>query len=390
MSPAVAVDRSTVLVNLMWLVPGCGGRQRGVGHRRAARGRPIRSGRPRPPPGGADVRSPERIPTWPTRSRRTCPAWTAPTRPAGCSPSRPGSRRWPGGVGADVVHHAGGTVPLRAPRRGGAHDPGPAAARHAAELLDGEAHLPAGDARPLRPGRRRGVRSERVHPLARGRAARCGRIRGAGRAVGAAPGAGCRSPAPRRSASVPDGPFLLYPAITYPHKNHLVLLDAFARLQGPAAAATLVLTGGSASTEARRAVPDRPARTGRPGAAAPARVDQDHLEALYAAAAGVVVPSRYEGFGLPALEAMERGCPVVVARCRLAAGGGADRGPGRSRRCDSVGDRHAGCPHAVGPGTCGPDRGRTRPVPPDSPRSGPPPACSRPTGRPDGGTRPTP
>jgi glycosyltransferase involved in cell wall biosynthesis len=51
---------------------------------------------------------------------------------------------------------------------------------------------------------------------------------------------------------------------------------------------------------------DRVLRTGR--------VDQARLEALYAAATAVVVPSRYEGFGLPALEAMARECPVVVAR----------------------------------------------------------------------------
>ena len=43
------------------------------------------------------------------------------------------------------------------------------------------------------------------------------------------------------------------------------------------------------------------------------RVDQPTLELLYKQAAAVVVPSLYEGFGLPVLEAMSRGKVVVAA-----------------------------------------------------------------------------
>jgi glycosyltransferase involved in cell wall biosynthesis len=43
------------------------------------------------------------------------------------------------------------------------------------------------------------------------------------------------------------------------------------------------------------------------------RVDQPTLELLYRRAAAVVVPSLYEGFGLPVLEAMARGKVVVAA-----------------------------------------------------------------------------
>ncbi len=102
--------------------------------------------------------------------------------------------------------------------------------------------------------------------------------------------------------------FVLYPAITHPHKGHGVLIDAAAHWPDDL---HLVLPGGTGASEedVRRRIATSPAarRIHRPG-----RVPDDVLEVLYDRAAAVAVPSDYEGFGLPAVEAMRRGVPVVV------------------------------------------------------------------------------
>lgn len=107
-------------------------------------------------------------------------------------------------------------------------------------------------------------------------------------------------------------PVFVYPAITYPHKNHLMLLDAFARLLADLPDAELVLPGGEGPMEidvARRvASGDLRGSVLRPG-----RLSSVEMEHLYRRATAVVVPSTYEGFGLPALEAMVSGVPLLVA-----------------------------------------------------------------------------
>lgn len=110
----------------------------------------------------------------------------------------------------------------------------------------------------------------------------------------------------------PAGRYFLYPAVTYPHKNHLLLLRAFARVASVRDDVALVLTGGEAQMEGavaaeavRLGVRDRVLRLGR--------VPRSDLEALYRGAAALTFPSRFEGFGMPVLEAMEHGCPVIAA-----------------------------------------------------------------------------
>jgi len=105
---------------------------------------------------------------------------------------------------------------------------------------------------------------------------------------------------------------ILYPAITHPHKNHLVLLTAIARLKDSHPSLRLVLTGGAG--RAHELVSNCISRLGlgdvvnRPG-----RVSDSELVALMARADVLAFPSRYEGFGLPVLEAMRCGTPVVAS-----------------------------------------------------------------------------
>jgi glycosyltransferase involved in cell wall biosynthesis len=97
------------------------------------------------------------------------------------------------------------------------------------------------------------------------------------------------------------GPFLLYPARPWPHKNHARLYETFALVRRERPELRLVLTGGGHTG----AVPD--------GVSALGSVSVEELVSLYRRASALVFPSLYEGFGLPPLEAMACGCPVACS-----------------------------------------------------------------------------
>jgi glycosyltransferase involved in cell wall biosynthesis len=106
-----------------------------------------------------------------------------------------------------------------------------------------------------------------------------------------------------------DGPVLVYPAITHPHKRHELLLEAMARHWTDPDLRLLLLGGrGSADEVVSRRIVELglEQRVVRPG-----RVPDHDRDALLAIADALVFPSRYEGFGAPLVEAMSAGTPVV-------------------------------------------------------------------------------
>lgn len=128
-------------------------------------------------------------------------------------------------------------------------------------------------------------------------------------------------------------PFFLFVGTLEPRKNVAGVVRAFAQLAGEFPH-NLVLIGPAGwnseaifQSIAQCGVPDR---TIRPGF-----VPAEDLSAFYSAAAALLFPTHYEGFGLPLLEAMTCGCPIVTSdnsSVREVAGDAALYAP-----CDDIG-----------------------------------------------------
>ena len=101
----------------------------------------------------------------------------------------------------------------------------------------------------------------------------------------------------------PPGAYLLLVGNLAPHKNTAAALRALGAAKLP------VLVVGSAQDQVFRNV-DLPQLD---DVVFLGRVDDARLQQLYANAAALVAPSRYEGFGIPVVEAGRLGCPSIVA-----------------------------------------------------------------------------
>ncbi|MFL6205836.1 MAG: glycosyltransferase family 4 protein [Acidimicrobiales bacterium] len=227
--------------------------------------------------------------------------------------------RWlgPRTAALDVVHHAGGTVPPGG-RRG--RGPGIVLTLHDLQPLEASAthtrwkraYLHHAVPRAVRRSARIAVPSEFVRTTV------LERFPVAPERVVAIPHA-----VPLRPSSVPrdvlveryrlTAPVVLYPAITYPHKEHATLLSAFERVLARHPDATLVLPGGVGGSEGEVRAQIDGSEPLRAHVRRLGRIPEADVAGLLELADVVAVPSRYEGFGLPALEGMAAGTAVVAA-----------------------------------------------------------------------------
>ena len=109
----------------------------------------------------------------------------------------------------------------------------------------------------------------------------------------------------RVQVPAPSRPYFLFVGTVEPRKNLEVCVAAWREVREQHAV-DLVIAG------RRRA--DGPAIAEEPGLRVPGEVADAELAALYSGATGFVYPSLYEGFGLPVLEAMQCGVPVIASR----------------------------------------------------------------------------
>jgi len=106
-------------------------------------------------------------------------------------------------------------------------------------------------------------------------------------------------------------PYFLYVGNAYPHKNLERLVQAFLHSRS-AQTHTLVLVGKEDYFYHRLRTEYIDGKDG--DVRIIHDISDEHLRALYAGATAFLFPSLYEGFGLPPLEAMQQGCPVVASR----------------------------------------------------------------------------
>ena len=116
----------------------------------------------------------------------------------------------------------------------------------------------------------------------------------------------------RRRWAIPPAGYILFVGGADPRKNHRAFLQAAAQSRSELGGRAIVLVGDAdhpngsyRSTVQALGLEQHVRYTGR--------LDREDLRRLYAGADVFVFPSRYEGFGMPVLEAMACGAPTITS-----------------------------------------------------------------------------
>jgi len=112
--------------------------------------------------------------------------------------------------------------------------------------------------------------------------------------------------------SLVEGAYLLYVGNAYPHKNLERLLDAFGEVQKNLTDTKLVLVGRE-DFFTNRLKAKASTLASHKNIIFWGEASEQDLSRLYAHANAFVFPSLAEGFGLPALEALSFGCPIICS-----------------------------------------------------------------------------
>jgi glycosyltransferase involved in cell wall biosynthesis len=108
--------------------------------------------------------------------------------------------------------------------------------------------------------------------------------------------------------------FLFISRLEHPAKNHVRLIEAFTAFKKATGSSWLLTLGGSDWHGAEHIRAAAKASPFAEDIRFLGFVPDADLPALYQAAGAMVYPSLFEGFGLPPVEAMACGCPVVCSR----------------------------------------------------------------------------